>query len=162
MTILTCANIDLNQLRGLLKKYNLEIILINANKEIPGSWFGESEAGLIGNQLYIRMDTPVHSALHESCHYICMDDTRRKNLNTNAGGDYDEENGVCYLQILLADHIDNFGREHMFSDMNEWGYTFRLGSSKAWFNDDAEDAYQWLIKYNLINAKKDPLWNLRA
>ena len=31
-------------------------------------------------------------------------------LDTDAGGDYDEENGVCYLQILLADEIPGFGR----------------------------------------------------
>ena len=161
MTILTCKDIELKQLQTLLGKYALEINTVDDNKEIPGSWFGDSEAGIINNQLYIRMDTPVHSALHESCHYICMDETRRKNLHTNAGGDYDEENGVCYLSILLADHIANFGRQRMFSDMDEWGYTFRLGSSKAWFDGDAEDAQSWLIGNNLIDSKNTPLWNLR-
>ena len=151
MTILNCADIDLNNLRELLKKYNLDITLVNNNTNIPGSWFGDSEAGLIGNALYIRMDTPVHSALHESCHYICMDETRRKQLETNAGGDYDEENGVCYLQILLSEYIPEMGMKRMFNDMDEWGYTFRLGSSKTWFYEDAEDAEAWLLKYNLIN-----------
>jgi len=161
MTILTCADINLQHLRSLLGKYNLEIIIVNDNKKIPGSWFGDSEAGLISNKLYIRMDTPVHSALHESCHYICMDEIRRKDLDTNASGDYDEENGVCYLQILLSDFIPGFGMQRMFSDMDEWGYTFRLGSSKAWFYNDAEDAQQWLVKNNLTDAKNSPLWNLR-
>ena len=161
MTILTCADINLKQLQDLLGKYNLEIITVDDNEEIPGSWFGDSEAGIIKNKLYIRMDTPVHSALHESCHYICTDETRRKNLHTDAGGDYDEENGVCYLQILLADFIPDFGRKRMFEDMDEWGYTFRLGSSKAWFNEDAEDAEKLLINYKIINTSKKILWNLR-
>ena len=161
MTVLTCADIDLKQLQTLLGRYNFEIITVNDGEEIPGSWFGDSEAGLIGNKLYIRMDTPVHSALHESCHYICMDEKRRSDLHTNAGGDYDEENGVCYLQILLADHIKGFGRDRMFKDMDKWGYTFRLGSSKTWFDKDAEDAQQWLVHNNLIDSENRPLWRLR-
>ncbi|MCW9014175.1 MAG: hypothetical protein OQL06_10355 [Gammaproteobacteria bacterium] len=161
MTILTCADINLEQLQHLLGKFKLNIQLVAADQEIPGSWFGDSEAGIIKNNLHIRMDTPVHSALHESCHYICMDSTRRKHLHTDAGGDYDEENGVCYLQILLADYIEGFGRERMFSDMDEWGYTFRLGSSKAWFNEDAEDAKQWLLAHAIINENEQPLYNLR-
>ena len=161
MTILNCADIDLQQFQALLAKYNLEINTVNDGKEIPGSWFGDSEAGIIGNRLYIRMDTPVHSALHESCHYICMDEIRRANLHTNAGGDYDEENGVCYLQILLADYIPEFGAQRMLSDMDEWGYTFRLGSSKTWFDEDAEDAQQFLVENKLIDSKNRPLWNLR-
>ena len=161
MTILTCADIDLKQLQDLLGKYSLKIITIDDNKKIPGSWFGDSEAGIIKNKLYIRMDTPVHSALHESCHYICMDGTRRKNLHTDAGGDYDEENGVCYLQILLADYIADFGRERIFKDMDEWGYTFRLGSSKAWFNGDADDAFQLLLKNNIIDKEATPTFLIR-
>jgi hypothetical protein len=161
MAVLTCADIDLQQLQNLLAKYNLKIIIVDDKKEIPGSWFGDSEAGIIKNNLYVRMDTPVHSALHESCHYICMDAARRKELHTDAGGDYDEENGVCYLQILLAEFIPDFGSQRMFEDMDEWGYTFRLGSSKAWFDNDSEDAEKLLINYKIINSEKNVLWNLR-
>ena len=76
---------------------------------IPGSYWGESEAGLIGNRIYFRPDTPLHSVLHEACHFICMDDARRTQLERDAGGDYDEENAVCYLQILLADELAGIG-----------------------------------------------------
>lgn len=145
----------------MLGQYHLDIIIVADNQEIPGSWFGDSEAGLIGQQLYIRMDTPVHSALHEACHYVCMDKIRRHNLHTNAGGGYDEENGVCYLQILLTDSITGFGLQRIFSDMDAWGYTFRLGSSKAWFYKDAEDALQWLIKNNIVNQQQLPTFFLR-
>lgn len=161
MSILTCADIDLTNLQNLLSKYNLFIHTVEDNKEIPGSWFGDSEAGIIKNNLYIRMDTPVHSALHESCHYICMAPERREKLHTDAGGDYNEENGVCYLSILLSEYIDGLGQERMFNDMDEWGYTFRLGSSKAWFEDDAEDTIKWLVSHKLISSNNNPEWNIR-
>ncbi len=158
MTILTCADIDFLQLQQLLDRYGLIIHKAEDNKKIPGSWFGDPEAGIIKNNLYVRNDTPVHSALHESCHYVCMDETRRKVLHTNVGGDFDEENAVCYLSILLSDFIDGFGRERMFADMDEWGYTFRLGSSQAWLEEDAEDALEWLLKNKIINCHLEPTW----
>ena len=74
---------------------------------------------------------------------------------------YEEENGVCYLQILLADYIPEMGCERMFSDMNTWGYSFRLGFSKAWFEKDAEDAVAWLQQFNLIDKQQSPTFFLR-
>lgn len=161
MTVLTCAEIALDDLQNLLAKFDLRIRQVEDDQAIPGSWFGDSEAGIIKNQLFIRRDTPVHSALHESCHYICMDNQRRQTLDTDAGGDYDEENGVCYLQILLADHLPGFSSQRMFNDMDEWGYTFRLGSSRTWFEQDAEDAQAWLTQHQLIDTDNTPLWRLR-
>src|SRR5690606_8136057 len=127
----------------------------------PGSFFGEREAGLLGNQLLLRLDTPVHSALHEAGHYVCMDGERGRALNTDAQGDYDEENGVCYLQILFSDYLPDVGKERMMLDMDSWGYSFRLGSAKAWFEEDAEDARQWLISHGIIDEKNQPTWQLR-
>jgi len=161
MTVLTCADINFSQLQKLLDNYGIIVHKVDANNKIPGSWFGDPEAGIIKNNLYVRNDTPVHSALHESCHYVCMDEIRRKNLHTNVGGDYDEENAVCYLSILLSDFIDGFGRERMFVDMDEWGYTFRLGSSRRWFEEDAEDAVEWLINYKIIDNDQSVLGNIR-
>ena len=160
MSILTCADIEFTQLQQLLSKYSLIIHTVEDNQKISGSWFGEPEAGIIENNLYVRNDTPVHSALHESCHYICMDPARRKALHGDAGGDYDEENGVCYLSILLSDFLDGFGQKRMLSDMDEWGYTFRLGSSKAWFEKDADDAFEWLIKNKIILRNHKPTWSV--
>jgi len=85
-----------------------------------------------------------------------MDETRRAHLDTNAGGDYDEENAVCYLQILLADEIPGFGRDKMFRDMDTWGYTFRLGSARSWFEQDAQEAQQWLLSSGLITSANKP------
>jgi hypothetical protein len=160
--VLNCGDIHSEQLGELLAKFGLQLVTVAADQEIPGSWFGEREAGLIENRLYIRTDTPVHSALHESCHYICMDEQRRRQLHTNAGGDYAEENGVCYLQILLADHIDGFGRQRAFADMDAWGYSFRLGSSRAWFEQDAQDACDWLIDHGILDRQGQVTWKLRS
>lgn len=119
---------------------------------IPGSFWGDEEAGLIENRLYARGDTPLHSILHEACHWLCMDEDRRLGVHTNAGGDYDEENAVCYLQILLADRIAGFGSQRCMIDMDRWGYSFRLGSASAWFHEDAEDARVWLVKRGILDS----------
>jgi hypothetical protein len=161
MSVLLCSDPTGKELARLLSKYDMQLQWVEAGQPIPGSHFGDPEAGLIGNTLLVRNDTPLHSAFHETCHYICMDDQRRQNLHTDAGGGYDEENGVCYLQILLADHLPGFGRKRMFEDMDEWGYSFRLGSSRTWFEQDAEDAQEWLIRYHLIDEADHPTWKLR-
>jgi hypothetical protein len=81
-----------------------------------------------------------------------MSAERRAGLDTDAGGDHAEENAVCYLQILLAGALAQVGRERMCRDMDEWGYTFRLGSAAQWFAADAEDARQWLMRHGLIDG----------
>jgi len=159
--VLRLADVGLASVTGLLANYGLVVKTVTADSEIPGSFWGDEEAGLIGNELLVRADTPLHSILHEACHYVCLDQTRREGLHTDAGGDYDEENAVCYLQILLADHIEQFGRLRMFKDMDRWGYTFRLGSAQAWFEGDADDALAWLSQRDLINKQQEPNWTLR-
>ncbi len=127
----------------------MAFVAIPLGKKIPGSFWGDSEAGLISNRLYARPDTPLHSVLHETCHFLCMDDQRKTKLHTNAGGDYDEENAVCYLQILLAATLQGYSSEQCMNDMDLWGYTFRLGSAKKWFVDDADEAKRWLTSRQL-------------
>ena len=139
-----------------LAPYGLAVARVPDEDSIPGSFWGDSEAGLVGNTLYVRGDTPLHSALHEACHYICMDEQRRNGLHTDAGGDYDEENGVCYLQIVLADQFPGVGRERMQKDMDSWGYSFRLGSAQAWFEQDAQDAAQWLLQHKILDNAGKP------
>lgn len=159
--VLNCHPIQQQQLAELLAPFGLKIVYVSNNAPIPGSFFGEREAGLIANRLYLREDTPVHSALHEAGHYICMSPSRRAKLNTNAEGDYDEENGVCYLQILLADYLNDVGKERMMSDMDSWGYSFRLGSTRAWFEHDADDARQWLFNHQIICSDLSPTFHCR-
>ncbi len=160
--VLNCTAERQHQLQDLLKPFGIVIKPVSLNEPIPGSFFGDREAGLLGNQLLLRADTPVHSALHEAGHYICMDEERRQTLDTNAEGDYDEENGVCYLQILLSNYLPDVGQHRMMQDMDSWGYSFRLGSAKAWFENDAEDAQQWLRRHNIIDEHNQLTWQLRA
>lgn len=133
-------------------RYGLRCTLVPSGEAIPGSYWDDREAGLIGDALYVRADTPVHSALHEASHFICMDAARRGSLHRDAGGDHAEENGVCYLQIVWAGAIESVGSARMLLDMDAWGYTFRLGSAAAWFHDDADDARCWLIAHGLLDA----------
>jgi hypothetical protein len=144
MAILTCGDLEAGVLELLLRGYGLTVVRVPEGETIPGSYWGESEAGLVGEKVFVRRDTPVHSALHEACHSICMGATRRKELNTDAGGDDAEESAVCYLQILLADRLPGVGKQRLMKDMDEWGYSFRLGSTREWFEGDAEDALRWL------------------
>ena len=143
-------------LQLLFDEHGLDLCLIAPQQIIPGSYWGEREAGLIGEKLYARLDTPLHSVLHEAAHFICMTPERRAGLDTDAGGDHAEENAVCYLQILLAQTLQTRGAERMSRDMDEWRYTFRLGSAAAWFRNDAEDARRWLEKTGLIDGHGVP------
>ena len=149
-------------LADLLARYRLQLVTVEPGQAIPGSFWGDEEAGLVGDRLYARPDTPIHSILHEACHYICMDPQRRAALDTDAAGDYDEENAVCYLQTLLADELSDFGRQRSFADMDAWGYSFRLGTARAWFEQDADDARDWLLREGLIDEGERPCFRLRG
>ncbi|MCU0937189.1 MAG: hypothetical protein MUF66_14300 [Gammaproteobacteria bacterium] len=146
----------------LLGRYGLALNRLPPSAEIPGSYWGAPEAGLVGRQVLARPDTPLHSVLHEACHYVCMSAGRRENLHTDAGGDFAEESAVCYLQVLLADRLPGVGRGRLLADMDVWGYSFRLGSAQAWFERDAEEARDWLLGHTLITAAGEPTFRLRA
>lgn len=146
---------------ALLARFGLKLEMVPSESEIPGSFWGGEEAGLIAVTVFVRPDTPVHSLLHEAGHCICMDTQRRAGLHTDAGGGYAEEDAVCYLQVLLADYLPGVGRERLMEDMDAWGYSFRLGSARAWFECDAGDARAWLEEHGLIDSRGEPCWRLR-
>ena len=160
--MLLLSSIDRVAVAMLLDRYGMTLTLSAPQELIPGSYWGESEAGLSGDRLYARLDTPLHSILHEACHYICMTPERRAGLERDAGGDDPEECAVCYLQVLLADQLPGVGRERLCRDMDDWGYSFRLGSTAAWFTQDAADARQWLLTRGLIDAADHPTGALRG
>ena len=160
-TVMTIADVRYHDVSRLLARHGLSLRLLDDGEEITGSFWGDPEAGVVGRCVYVRMDTPVHSLLHETCHVICMTEARRACLDRDAGGDDLEEAAVCYLQVLLSDHLPGVGRQRLMQDMDAWGYSFRLGSTRSWFESDADDARAWLRNHGLISAADNPLFVLR-
>jgi hypothetical protein len=150
--VMCFAAIDPSCARRLLAEFGLDLIEVGLAEPIPGCYWGAPEAGVIGSCVYVRADTPVHSLLHEACHLIVLPQAQRTLIHTDASDCQREEDATCYLQLLLSDRIAGFGRARACADMDTWGYTFRLGSARAWFDDDAEDARALLIERGLIRA----------
>jgi hypothetical protein len=156
------AELDEAAVDACVARYGAELVRVPDGAPIPGTYWGEPEAGLIGRRIYARADTPVHSLLHELGHYVCMTPGRREHLDRDAGGDDDEECGVCYLQVLLADFLPRFDRDKALADMDAWGYTFREGGAGAWFEGDGRFARRWLASCGLIDGAGRVTWRLRA
>jgi hypothetical protein len=162
MDVLRVGDVEAGELGQLLSRYQLRWKRVDADAPIPGSYWGGAEAGLVGRRLFAREDTPVHSVLHETAHFVCMSPERREHLERDAGGDDDEENAVCYLQVILSDHLSGVSRERLFRDMDAWGYSFRLGSSRRWFHEDAAEAFAWLHERALIDDASRPMWRVNG
>lgn len=147
--MLLLGDIDIDGVRELLHGHGLCLEVVGEDCPIPGSYWGEPEAGLIGATVFARNDTPVHSLLHEACHLIVMPAERRDGVHTNATDSIAEEDATCYLQIVLADSLPDVGAARLMADMDAWGYTFRLGATRAWFENDAAEALAWLNERGL-------------
>jgi hypothetical protein len=165
--VMTLQEMGKAGLARLLAGFGLHLVVLEPGADIPGTYWGAPEAGLSGDRLYARPDTPVHSILHEAAHYICMPAGRRLDLHRDAGGDTAEEDAVCYLQILLGDSLaaPGWSRQRLFADMDAWGYSFRLGSAARWFYADADEALAWLqekvpdlsyLVYLVIGIRREP------
>ena len=149
----TCVgDIRFDDALALLATHDLHLHRVADGAPIPGSYWGEPEAGIIGSDVYVRDDTPVHSMLHEACHLIVLPPERRALVHTDATDSVPEEDATCYLQIVLAAQLPGVGSARLMLDMDAWGYTYRLGSTKAWFEQDAEDAKAWLVERGLLTA----------
>ena len=147
--VLTLADIGYEAPRALLGHYGLNLVAVADGDDIPGSYWGNPEAGLVGHDVHARGDTPVHSLLHEAAHLLVMPAEKRASVHTDASDCQHEEDATCALQIILADALPGVGRDRLMADMDEWGYTFRLGSARAWFESDAEDARAFLAARGL-------------
>ena len=156
-SILRLAEIDQYAVETLLAHYGLSLARVAAGEAIPGSFWGDEEAGIIGNTVYARSDTPIHSVLHEAGHLIVLPSERRAQVHTDATDSIEEEDAVCYLQIVLGGALPGVGRARIMADMDAWGYTFRLGSARAWFEQDAENARAWLIEHGLLPQAGKPV-----
>jgi hypothetical protein len=135
---------------ALLASFGLTLERVADDVPIPGSFWGDEEAGIIGTTVYARDDTPVHSLLHEAGHLIVLPPERRPDVHTDATDSIEEEDATCYLQIVLADRLPGVGRERLMADMDAWGYSFRLGSTRAWFEQDADNARDFLAERGLL------------
>lgn len=159
--VLCVSDVEPAAISDLANRFGLTAERVVDGAGIPGSFWGEPEAGIKGLSVFVRSDTPIHSMLHELSHIVCVSANRRKHLDKDAGSDDLEESAVCYLQILLADLLPGVGRSRLMQDMDGWGYSFRLGDTATWFSGDASDARQWLVRHKLIDAVDTPLFRLR-
>src|SRR5688572_13357786 len=149
--VLVLADIAFDDAVALLSRFGLALERIADAVAIPGSFWGEPEAGIVGNTVHARADTPVHSLLHEAAHLIVLPPERRALVHTDATDSIEEEDAVLVLQALLADALPGVGRARILADMDAWGYTFRLGSARAYVEHDADSAWQWLAERGLVD-----------
>jgi hypothetical protein len=152
-SVLRLRDLGFSEPAALLGRFGLALQRVEAGEPIPGSFWGDEEAGIIGTQVFARDDTPVHSLLHEACHLIVLPPERRPDVHTDATDSVEEEDATCYLQIVLADDFPGVGRDRLMADMDAWGYSFRLGSTRAWFEQDAAEARQFLIARGLLQGR---------
>ncbi|TWT21334.1 hypothetical protein FQY83_08240 [Luteimonas marina] len=153
--VLLLRDIAFDDAATLLASYGLQLHRVEDGTPIPGSYWGEPEAGIVGTRVHARGDTPVHSLLHEACHLIVLPDDRRQAVHTDATDSVEEEDAVCLLQALLGDALPGVGRNRVLADMDAWGYTFRLGSARAYFERDADAAWEWLRERGFVDARRD-------
>ena len=151
--VLTLGGIAFDDAAALLRSYGLALQRVADGDPIPGSYWGDCEAGIIGTTVYARDDTPVHSLLHEACHLIVLPPERRERVHTDATDSLAEEDAVCVLQALLGDALPGVGRDRVLADMDAWGYTFRLGSARAYVERDADEAWAWLRAHGLVDGQ---------
>jgi len=152
--VLRLRDIAFADAAALLARYGLRLERVADGEAIPGSFWGDCEAGLVGATVHARGDTPVHSLLHEAGHLVVLPPERRAAVHTDATDSVEEEDAVCLLQALLGDALPGVGRARVLADMDAWGYTFRLGSAAAYFEHDADDAWAWLAGRGLVDADR--------
>jgi hypothetical protein len=153
-TMLLLRDIAFAEAAALLGRYGLQLARVADGAPIPGSYWGEPEAGIVGSVVHARGDTPVHSLLHEAAHLIVLPPERRAAVHTDATDSVEEEDAVLVLQALLADEIPDAGRIRILEDMDAWGYTFRLGSARAYMEQDADAAWAWLAARSLVDDRR--------
>ena len=152
--VLTLAEIDIDEVAALLARFDLQLERVADGASIPGSYWGEPEAGIVAGTVFARADTPVHSLLHEAAHLIVLPPERRAVVHTDATDSIEEEDAVLVLQSLLAEVLRGVGRERICADMDAWGYTFRLGSARAYIEQDADAAWAWLAARGLVELPR--------
>jgi hypothetical protein len=152
--MLTLADTGFDAPAALLARFGLRLARVADGAPIPGSYWGEPEAGLVGATVHARADTPLHSLLHEAAHLMVLPPERRRQVHTDATDSIEEEDAVCVLQALLGDALPGVGAARILADMDAWGYTFRLGSAAAYLERDADDAWAWLQARAMVDPQR--------
>ena len=152
--VILLRDADCGRIADLLARYGVRLEPVADGAPIPGSYWGEPEAGIVGATVYARGDTPLHSLLHEAAHLVVLPPERRAAVHTDATDSVEEEDAVCVLQALFGDALPGVGRDRVLADMDAWGYTFRLGSARAYFEHDADEAWAWLQVRGLATASR--------
>ena len=119
---------------------DLSIRHVGPAQPIPGSYWGAPEAGVVASTVFVQATTPLHSLLHEAAHVLIRTPEQRSGLDTDVGGDDGEEEAVCALQLELAAALAGYSLAACLADMDAWGYSFRQGSARGWFDEDAAAA----------------------
>jgi hypothetical protein len=78
-------------------------------------------------------------------------------VHTDATDSAEEEDAVLVLQALLADELPGVGAARILADMDAWGYTFRLGSARAYVEQDADAAWMLLHRLGLVTPARQLL-----
>lgn len=152
--MLTLADTGFDAPAALLARFGLRLARVADGAPIPGSYWGEPEAGLVGITVHARADTPLHSLLHEAAHLMVLAPERRRQVHTDATDSIEEEDAACVLQALLGEALPGVGAARILADMDAWGYTFRLGSAAAYLERDADQAWAWLQARGLVDPER--------
>ena len=78
--VLVLADGYLAPVGALLARHGLAMRCVAGDAPIPGSYHGAPEAGVVGHDVWVRADTPLHSVLHEASHSVCMTPERRAEI----------------------------------------------------------------------------------
>lgn len=149
--VLRVADIGLDAPAALLARYGLRLHRVESDAAIPGSFWGEPEAGIIGCDVYVRDDTPVHSLLHEAGHLIVLPAENALRCIPTRPIRWKKKTPPVTCRSCWPSNCLVWAARLM-ADMDSWGYTYRLGSTRAWFEQDAENARSWLDARGLLPA----------
>lgn len=64
-------------------------------------------------------------------------------------------------KVLLVCDVQGVGCARLMLDMDAWGYSFRLGNTLEWLQNDAADAKKFLINHALLQEAGSPTFRLR-
>ncbi len=68
---------------------------------------------------------------------------------------------VSDLAAYSGAELPEAGRAPLMQDMDDRGHSFRLGSTRRWVDEHAEDASAWLKRYGFLPSDRRPIFRLR-